>query len=162
MFGVSNSFIDSPKKRKDRIRMKVKQPINMKLSLYLPIDQQISFDFSTIKELIIKNIEKYFLEGVAVTTDHQSIPSLDLHIYLITDIFEVAKRYLSELNGLDEFYQFDLFWLKDSHDLSWGGMRLIVEEVHAEGETKEGDFCLSEGFEVEGVEIHEIDEHAAS
>lgn len=87
--------------------MKVKQPINMKFPLYLPIDQQISFDISTIKEFIVKNIEKYFFEGVAVATDHQSIPSLDLHIHLITDIFEVAKRYLFELYRLDEFYQLD-------------------------------------------------------
>lgn len=99
--------------------MKVKQSLNMKFSLYLPIDQQISFDVSTIKEFIIKDIEKYLFEGVAVTTDHQSIPSLDLHIHLITDIFEVAKRYLFELYRLDEFYQLDFLRFEDSHDLSW-------------------------------------------
>ena len=63
---------------------------------------------------------------------------------------------------MDELYQFDFFGLEDSHDLSWSGMRLIMQEIHAESETEERDLCLSESFEVEGVEIHEIDEHATA
>jgi hypothetical protein len=56
----------------------------------------------------------------------------------------------------------DFLRLEDPQDLSGGGVGGLFEEVHADGEAVEGDLHLSEGLEVEGIEVHEVDEHAAA
>jgi hypothetical protein len=38
----------------------------------------------------------------------------------------------------------------------------MFQEVYTNCEAVEGDLHLSEGFEVEGIEVHEVDEHAAA
>ena len=57
VFGVANSFINSAKEGKNGIRVQIKQSINVEFSLYFSVDQQISFDLSTIKKLIIEDVK---------------------------------------------------------------------------------------------------------
>lgn len=57
VFGIANCFVDSTKEGKNWVGVKVKQSIDVKLSFYFSVDDQIAFNISAIKESVFEYIE---------------------------------------------------------------------------------------------------------
>jgi hypothetical protein len=66
---------------------------------------------------------------------------------------------MDAMNKLDIIY---LLRLEDSEQLSWSWSWILPQKFHAKRKTHKRNLCLPKGFEIECVQIHEIDEHAAS
>lgn len=69
--------------------MKEKQFVDDKLPFYLAIDDDISFDFITIKNIILQHVKDNFFETIGISTHYNSIPFVYFETDLIANIFEI-------------------------------------------------------------------------
>lgn len=69
--------------------MKEKQFVDDKLPFYLAIDDDISFDFITIKNIVLQHVKDNFFETIRISTHYNSVTFVYFKTDFIANIFEI-------------------------------------------------------------------------
>jgi len=69
--------------------VKEKQFVDDKLPFYLAIDDDISFDFITIKNIVLQHVKDNFFETIRISTHYNSVTFVYFKTDFIANIFEI-------------------------------------------------------------------------
>jgi len=69
--------------------VKEKQFVDDKLPFYLAIDDDISFDFITIKNIVLQHVKDNFFETIRISTHYNSVTFVYFETDFIANIFKI-------------------------------------------------------------------------
>lgn len=142
--------------------MKIKQSLNNKFVIIFSIYKNIAHHLIPIKNFILQHIEDHFFETIWITIQYKSISLIYSEIDLITDVFEIFQW---DVFVLDWFHIRETFYkikvLLSSY-LSQSRIWRFLQQVKYNCQTVKWDFCLSESFQIESIQIKKINEHRTS
>lgn len=140
--------------------MQIKQSFNNELLMDLSINDDVSDDFISIKYFIFEHIKNHFLKSIWISTEYDSISLINRKIYVITNILEIFQWNFFVLDWSkirETFYKIKM--LLSSH-LSPSRIWRFSQHVKYNSQTIKWYFSFSKSFEIESVQIEQIDKHS--